>query len=390
MGYMDSAGLEELGASRPLSPYELQVVRAGEWALTHRAFLGAVFRAFDETADWPEAEALQRSMERAALDIDVGAAMSQMPTSLGHMAVQRIVLSLRGLSYVPKARPILDDYFALLKLAYERYVGDGDEPQVGRRDLSNLGVSEADVQKISRLIEADGWPFNGGGSENGDWFRRVGRDIRHLRGLENIDELLARQAELWYPGAPISQASAQKRARVSRRARLKRWLQRRWLWRLLATEERTIGQRILVLVVAALAGALLLAVAQRTYRLLNPHSPTFEERVADICDSADSKMAAAVGHSFQAAIRRSDISTSAMQALKALVPVSPPAQRVSFEDYVYDRFTTANLRLKIARAVQEGRPTHALSARLANAQYTAEADAQLAGLAVCGQRAPLE
>jgi hypothetical protein len=175
--------------------------------------------------------------------------------------------------------------------------------------------------------------------------------------------------------------------------RTKKRVSTTWWWRFLATEDRTVAHKIAVGVITSLTLAGIYFLVKTTVDAVVPSGPapvSFEARAANVCDAADLRMASVEGNSPTAAGRRAQIAGQTAEQLQALVAQSPPAQRVPFEDYTADRYGTATIRAAIANAARRQLPTDGLEHRLQQAQYRAEADAKLASLEVCGERAPLE
>jgi hypothetical protein len=181
--------------------YERNVIQAGEWARAYRAALAHVYAAFTREGEWPKIETLQRELNRSGDTHDLITELQGMPASLGVIQHEGwVALSIRGLSTVPQAVPLLIAYMEVIKLAVDRYRGNDDEPRVTDSDLRDeLRMDGELAKRVGVLVFSEGWPFgSGGGEAGGSWYRDVPVELRHLIGAADIDDFLAVQAKLRY------------------------------------------------------------------------------------------------------------------------------------------------------------------------------------------------
>lgn len=177
-----------------------ELARAVAWAHAHPELLAEAWNAFDADGEWPEIERLQQAFEREGLDLDVAVAAWQIPNALGFLEQERLVLRVRGLSFVPGAGELLEDWAAALKLAYARYL-DEEEPMLRRADLTNdLGLDPERVDRVSRLLLRESWAFGSGhGGPADDWEFEIRSGVRAARAASSAAELLANRDAIEFP-----------------------------------------------------------------------------------------------------------------------------------------------------------------------------------------------
>lgn len=193
--------------------YERNVVLAADWARLHEEALTRVFKAFERDGEWPDGENLQRELNRSGSTHDLIAELRDLPPSLGvFQGHGRVALSVRGLSFIPGARPLLEAYMKVITLAVGRYRGVEEQPRITDEDLrTELGMDDELAKRVGGLVFGEGWPFgSGGGEADGSWYRDVPIELRHLIAAGDIDDFLAVQAKLRYgPPAPAHNWPAQ-------------------------------------------------------------------------------------------------------------------------------------------------------------------------------------
>jgi hypothetical protein len=120
-----------------------------------------------------------------------------MPKPLGWIDhnPERIVLSLHGLRLTRAARPLLDGYLAVLRLAVERFPKDGDEATIRRSDLDAV-IDPHLVDVLSMLLQGDS-PFLAGfqGGEQDDWTAPVDDRVVNYWSALSIDDFLRIRAD---------------------------------------------------------------------------------------------------------------------------------------------------------------------------------------------------
>jgi len=164
--------------------YRRNVTDAAAWADAHSGLVQFIFDEFKRTGAWPELDTLQRDLDRRDAGIDVERELREMPPSLGGGGYpDPVSLSLRGLSHVADAEPLLSGYMRLVQLAVERYRGDDPSPTITDQDVRELGFDAPAALLVSQIVFRERWPFGGGsGYPAGPWTREVGRDVRYVQG----------------------------------------------------------------------------------------------------------------------------------------------------------------------------------------------------------------
>jgi hypothetical protein len=175
--------------------------QTNRWALDNRSFLARIYQAFEQEGDWPARAVLQRQLVREGEFINVSQLAVDLPPQLGHREAppeERIVLHLLALRYVDAARPMLEQFIRVLRLAADRYQSDEDDLLIRRQDLTEaLGLSNDEATRLSRVLLRDARFLGGGPMEIDDWQRPI-----HDAGLvdflkvEDIDTYLATEAQL--------------------------------------------------------------------------------------------------------------------------------------------------------------------------------------------------
>src|SRR5436190_3508874 len=94
--------------------YQRNVTEADDWAQTRKRSLALVFKAFDETGEWPNVETLQRDLLRRGSGHDLVTKLAGMPPAIGIVQPGgEVSLSARGLRAVDEAGPLLDFFVAV-------------------------------------------------------------------------------------------------------------------------------------------------------------------------------------------------------------------------------------------------------------------------------------
>jgi len=172
------------------------LIEADAWAAEHRDLLECCFERFREAGEWPTLEQLQHDYEVAGREEDVSRLAFAMPRPLGFVEQQRLVLLVRALSHVPDAASLLEDWSAVLKLAYAKW-RDDPSAQLTRADA--LQVLDGDPRRTrfaALLFFRERWPFGSGrGGIDDEWSQEIistVRDVRAARSPADIIEARSR------------------------------------------------------------------------------------------------------------------------------------------------------------------------------------------------------
>jgi hypothetical protein len=179
-----------------------QLVAAERWATENHALLSRTFERFRETVEWPSLETLQLDFARDDQDIDVHALAFEIPNPLGSVELQRLVLRVRALQYLPAAAPLLAVWFSSLQLAHRRWLSEGEEARLTRGDVLRAADGDETLAlQASQLLLRERWAFGGGYGlpEDPDWWADVVSEVRHVRNARGPVDLLAARDEREYP-----------------------------------------------------------------------------------------------------------------------------------------------------------------------------------------------
>jgi hypothetical protein len=164
---------------------------ADAWAVDHLALLSASFESFATSEEWAPIEGLQHSFEVKGERLDVARLSWQMPRPLGFVEQGRLILLCRALLWVPDASALLQDWFLVLKYAYERWVDDRNFELTSDRVIELFGGDTGRAGLVSQLLLREGWMFGSGtGVTGGDWTRELRSEVRVARDAHNARDLL--------------------------------------------------------------------------------------------------------------------------------------------------------------------------------------------------------
>jgi hypothetical protein len=164
---------------------------ADAWAKAHLVILSASFESFKTEEEWASIEELQHSFEVKGQVLDVRQLSWQMPRPLGFVEQGRLILLCRALLQVPDASALLDDWFLVVKFAYQQWV-DNQTFELTSEDVAKLLGGEVNrTRLVSHLLLREGWMFgSGSGVPEGNWTRELRSDVRVARHPRNARELL--------------------------------------------------------------------------------------------------------------------------------------------------------------------------------------------------------
>ncbi len=193
-------------------PNNPEIVAAELWAQEHRDLLTRCFERFKEVGEWPSIEDLQLDFARAGQDVDIAALAYSMPGMLGFVEQQRLVLLLRALAPLPGAAPILTTWFAVARIAYDRWISEGAGARITRVDVERASAGDEMLAYLTSVVLLrEGWPIGGGGSGTAkdDWVREITSQIRVVGSATNAgDVIAARDAQLYPVPAPVQSAGS--------------------------------------------------------------------------------------------------------------------------------------------------------------------------------------
>jgi predicted nucleotide-binding protein len=179
------------------------VAHAQEWANRHAAFLAAVYGRWQPHRQWPNADDLGRQGLREQWEFDAFDLAETLPAPLGQHqrgADDRILLRVRGLSFVPPSWPLLNDFVRTIALGAKLYVEETGKPQLRSADLTGtLGFDARRAAEVSELLFNEGWMLGSGGADaDGEWTRELWRGYRFLVGVASLEDYLRVEAvQVW-------------------------------------------------------------------------------------------------------------------------------------------------------------------------------------------------
>jgi uncharacterized protein (TIGR02391 family) len=173
------------------------------WAGENQAFLTAVWLAFNAEGSWPKAADLARALYTSGVRLNVLEIARQLPAPLGRLDApdQRIVLSIRGLAYVPDGRSLASRYVELVKTCVERYGTPDQDASVTSAEFSELlDIEPMTASKLEKLCQNESWALNSAGGSAGDMrFALSEYVVFNVEEVETLDDYLDAQARAWWP-----------------------------------------------------------------------------------------------------------------------------------------------------------------------------------------------
>jgi uncharacterized protein (TIGR02391 family) len=159
-----------------------------------RRVLQLSFDIWNRTGEWPRVSDLQRDAERRREDIDVEEVARQLPHAIGwidNSGERRVILRIQGLENLDGTHEYLDAFLKVVRLLYDRYVGDADKARVTDEDLRRLGFDQDMVTRLYSIVENEWFLFgSGGGVTGGAWYREPSPQIRMFRSVSTIQDYL--------------------------------------------------------------------------------------------------------------------------------------------------------------------------------------------------------
>ena len=186
------------------------------------ALLRAIYSGLKQRGNWPTFYTVDKELDNQGLEINEVAAT--LPRGLTNVsvrpmnAVEEATLTVAGLSYVPEAS---DDVYTFMRILWHAIEAereykpplDGsatEGPLITSEELEQkLGASNEQLQRLHQVFRWEPWMGSGGGKDDHFEFR-VNREVRRYRGVQTIQEYVARRWEallraygqIPQPGAP--------------------------------------------------------------------------------------------------------------------------------------------------------------------------------------------
>lgn len=175
---------------------------AERWARAHSDVLRRAGEHWVEHGAWMTVPELGLEILRRE-DRDVMEDLRALPPPLGRIEwpEERIELRVRALTYVPRARDLLDDFVRVVELIAHRLLDEQSEPLLLRStDLpERLGIPPERATLVSQLVFREDWMLGGGsGDADGQWVRVIGERAIPVRNVTNLDDYLHVEGERFW------------------------------------------------------------------------------------------------------------------------------------------------------------------------------------------------
>lgn len=227
---------------------------ADDWAARHGELLAACYRRFRQDGEWPRVEQLQHDFELENRSVDAWAIAWSIPNALGFVEQERLVLRVRGLSHVPAAGTLLEDWCMVLRLAYRRWRSD-PSAQLTRGDvLVALDDDPTRTRAVSMILLRESWAFgSGGGDADDDWHRELTSRVCAARNVSTAEDLLAARDAIEFSPEPTELSPATPPSHQAGNDRRPRLHMRAWRY----ANDNQLVAGVVTAVVVALGGALI-------------------------------------------------------------------------------------------------------------------------------------
>jgi hypothetical protein len=189
---------------KPASEEEKVALAAlDKWLRDNFSLIERVFDEFKRTGSWPVLLELQHDLDtdQGPEAKDIVAIWDSGPrgtTDRGGIHGPLATLSVRVLSQVPSAKPLLDHFIATIKFAMKRY-RERATAITSEEICSALGTSPEELELVSTLLFSE-WPLqvNRTGIDGQPWVWHLDVGNRRFMGVETLDDFLDIQAKLMW------------------------------------------------------------------------------------------------------------------------------------------------------------------------------------------------
>jgi hypothetical protein len=183
---------------------------------THVALLNAIYEGLKQRGNWPPFSYVDRVLDRQGLDTEK--VIQLLPPDLSSLGpgrvnndAEEVSLTIAGLFYCTGAESDLALIFKAIQLAtkieqeHQPTLDPNDRPSMRGDQLAAMGADEAAIQRVYLLIRYEPWTAGSGSGPQGleIW---IGRAVRRFRGVQTIEEYLARRADFFGQAARIPPA----------------------------------------------------------------------------------------------------------------------------------------------------------------------------------------
>lgn len=180
--------------------------------------------------EWPDPVQLQRQLRARGSDLDLLAAVENMPRLLGwcEWSPAQIKLSLFGIGCCPASHWLLERLVEVVDLALTRFDHADSPNRLNRADVDeHLQLGQPAADRLSALILHDPFLLGGGDAGQEAWDQTIHESVLRFGGAETPDELLLRLAKLRGVGPqpkPADPAASPQQATRSSARNVGAWL----------------------------------------------------------------------------------------------------------------------------------------------------------------------
>lgn len=180
-----------------------ELAHIAAWAKQNSAFLELVYERFAAMSVWPKVASIHRERFRAGDESDIYAAARSLPRELGSFDFygDHVALTVRGLSFCPSARPLVEAVITVVQLAVACFRSSEEEhPTLGSADVATqLGLPVPIVYQVGLLVRTEPFLFPGMriDEDASTWLWEIPQqDITKFAPVKNIDDYLRVQANM--------------------------------------------------------------------------------------------------------------------------------------------------------------------------------------------------
>jgi hypothetical protein len=183
---------------------------------THVALLNAIYEGLKQSGKWPPFSYIDRVLDHQGLDTEK--VIQLLPPDLSSLGpgrvnndAEEVSLTIAGLFYCTGAESDLALILKAIQMAtkieqeHQPTLDPNDRPSMRGEQLAAMGADEAGIQRVYLLIRYEPWTAGSGSGPQGMeiW---IGRAIRRFRGVQSIEEYLARRNDFFGQAARIPPA----------------------------------------------------------------------------------------------------------------------------------------------------------------------------------------
>jgi len=180
------------------------------------ALLSAIYEGLKQRGNWPSFQFVDKTLDAKGLDAEEIA--KSLPPDLSNLGPSQFfrgtdeaTLTIAGLYHCPGAEVDLSLIVQVVQKAVEveqshqATLDARDRPVLQSSELVARGADAAALQRVYLFLRFEPWTDGSGAGPEG-WEIYVGRAIRRFRGVQTIEEYLARRADFFGQAARIPPA----------------------------------------------------------------------------------------------------------------------------------------------------------------------------------------